>query len=271
MERLAGQVAIITGSTGGIGQGIAELFAEEGAKVIVSGRRKEQGAAVVRGIKGAGGKASFFRADVTDRPQIEALVDYAVETYGKLTILVNNAWSGTVGSVVDIEEPEWDNNMRVTLKAAYLCCKLAIPHMVVAGGGGGIINISSVHGLLASSNYSPYDTVKAGLNQLTRDVALNFGAQGIRCNAIAPGFILTPYTREYLKQHRRYERMIGVMYPIGRVGTIKDVAQAAVFLASDESSFITGHVLAVDGGLTIQLQDSVALGIAQLFDGKPDE
>jgi len=268
MTRLGDQVAIITGSTGGIGQAIAEQFAEEGAAVIVSGRRIEQGEAVVAGIRSAGGEATFCQADVTDREQIESLIDAAVRTYGKLTILVNNAWSGTVGSVLEVEDAEWDQNMQVTLKAAYASCRLAIPQMIAAGGGS-IINVSSVHGTLASSNYSPYDTAKAGLNQLSRDIALNFGAKGIRCNAIAPGFVLTPYTREYLKQNPCYERMIGVMYPVGRVGTMKDVAQAAVFLASDESSFITGHVLVVDGGLTIQLQDSVALRLAALFDDPP--
>lgn len=257
MNRLANKVAVITGSTGGIGRTTAELFAKEGAQVVVNGRRKELGEQVVEGIRAAGGTASFFHGDVTQSDQLEALIRFAVDTYGRLDILVNNAWSGRSGAVLDTSEEEWDYLLAVLLKASFLGSKLAIPEMI-KGGGGAIINISSVHGLLGSHNYCAYDSAKAGVINLTRSIAIDYGHQGIRCNAICPGWIITERTEQWVQEHPKLLRNAEALYPVGRPGYTIDIAQAAVFLASDESSFITGHALVVDGGLTIQLQDAVA-------------
>jgi len=255
--RIQGKVAIITGSTSGIGRATAELFAREGASVVVSGRRESLGREVVAGIVQGGGRASFCRADVSDGKQIRTLVEHAVETYGRLDVLMNNAWSGSHGTVVEIEEQAWDAAMAVTVKAVFLGCKYAIPHMIESGGGS-IINTASVHGVLAGSRTASYETAKAGIINLTRQVAVDFGHQGIRSNAICPGWIVIEKAEENVRQHPESLRRAEVIYPVGRPGYPIDCAYAALFLASSESSFITGNALMVDGGLTIQLQDSLA-------------
>ena len=262
-KRLEGKVAIVTGSTAGIGRAIAMLFAQEGASIVVNGRRRAIGDQVEAEIRAEGGTAAFFQADVAHSDEIQAMIRFAVETFGRLDILVNNAWSGKVGSVLEIEEEEWDALFATTLRACYLGSKYAIPEMIKVGGGS-IINLSSVHGVLAARAFSPYDAAKAGIINLTRGLAVDFGHQGIRVNAICPGLILTEYAAKFLETHPEYLRQAKLVYPVGRPGRPEDVARAAVFLASEEASFITGHALMVDGGLTIQLQDSLteALEIA---------
>lgn len=258
--RLQDRVAVITGSTSGIGRATAKLFAQEGAKVVVNGRRRERGEQVVAEIRAAGGTASFFHADVAQPDQVRALIAHAVETYGRLDILMNNAFSspGRGGSVVDMEEYVWDGIVDVSLKAIYIACKHAIPVMI-AHGGGVILNTSSVHGLLAARRSAAYETIKAGMINLTRQIAVDYGHQGIRCNAICPGFILVADDPEaWAREHPEHMRRAETIYPVGRPGHPNDIAHAALFLASDEASFITGHALVVDGGLTIQLQDSLA-------------
>jgi 3-oxoacyl-[acyl-carrier protein] reductase len=255
--RIAGRVAIITGSTSGIGRASAELFAREGARVVVNGRRAELGAQVVAGIRAAGGEAVFYHADITERGSIEQLVAFAVATYGRLDILMNNAWSGSTESITEIEEEEWDAGMAIALKTVYLGCRHAIPAMI-ASGGGSIINTSSVHGLLASRRYSPYDAAKAAIINLTRQVAVEYGPQGIRCNAVCPGWIVVESHLAHGDIAPEDMRFTELIYPVGRPGKPIDVARAALFLASDEASFISGQALAVDGGLTAQLQDDLA-------------
>ena len=253
--RLEGKVAVITGSTSGIGRASAELFAEEGAQVVVHGRRKELGEEVVAGIRATGGQASYFQGDVTESKQIKALVDFAVDTYGRLDVMMNNAYSGRRGTVVELEEEDWDISMAASIKAVYLGCKYAIPEMIKVGGGS-IINTSSVHGLLAADGNVTYETAKAGMINQTRQVAFDYGKQGIRCNSICPGRIITEKlaVRFADEQEMRREE---VLYPLGRPGWPREVAFAALFLACDESSFVTGHALVVDGGLTCMLQDRV--------------
>jgi NAD(P)-dependent dehydrogenase (short-subunit alcohol dehydrogenase family) len=255
--RLQDKVALITGSTSGIGRASAELFAQEGARVVVNGRRKELGEQVVEGIRAAGGTATFFHGDVGQSEQIQALIAHAVQTYGRLDILVNNAISGRGGgTVVQMEEADWDASMAVALKAVYLGCKYAIPEMI-KGGGGAIINVSSVHGLLVARHNALYETAKAGMINLTRQVALDFGKQGIRANALCPGLIITERNKWRFDDPGNMRRE-QALYPIGRPGSMLEAAKAALFLASDDASFVTGHALVVDGGLTIQLQETVA-------------
>ncbi|MFO7917546.1 MAG: SDR family oxidoreductase [Anaerolineae bacterium] len=257
-KSLQDKVAVITGSTSGIGRTTAELFAREGARVVVNGRRRELGQKVVEGIEAQGGVASYCYADVTKSDELKGLIRHAVDTYGRLDILMNNAWSGRLGSVLEIEEEEWDALLDVSLKATYLGSKFAIPEMI-EGGGGVIINISSVHGVLAARDYAPYEAAKAGIINLTRQMAVDFGHDGIRVNSICPGAIIVARgIEEWLEEHPETVRRGEVIYPVGRLGVPMDIAQAALFLASDASSFITGHALMVDGGLTIQLQDSLA-------------
>jgi len=254
--RLEGKVAVITGSTSGIGRASAVLFAKEGARVVVNGRREELGEQVVEEIRAAGGTATFYHADISQKGVTQALVAYAVDTYGRLDIMMNNANAGRGGgSVVTMTEDTWEASTSAALRAIYLGCKYAIPEMI-KGGGGSIINVSSVHGLLVARNSAAYETSKAGMINLTRQVALDFGKKGIRANAICPGLIVLERWKERFDNEENMRRE-QALYPVGRPGWPIDVAYAALFLASDESSFVTGHALVVDGGLTIQLQETV--------------
>jgi NAD(P)-dependent dehydrogenase (short-subunit alcohol dehydrogenase family) len=268
--RLAGKVALITGSTSGIGRATAELFAREGASVVVNGRRAALGEEVAEGIREAGGKASFYQANVAEPPELRDLVAHAVATFGGLDVLMNNSYAGTLGRVTELTEEEWDQGITLMLKATFLGCKFAIPHMT-ARGGGSIINTSSVHGVLAARRFLPYDAGQAGMINLTRQVAVDYGHDGIRVNALCPGFIEVEKSKSRIEENPGIRDWNRVLYPVGRHGVPLDVAQAALFLASDESSFITGQALMVDGGLTIQLQDSLAEKMAEaVLDGQID-
>lgn len=256
-DKLRDKVAVVTGSTAGIGRAIAELYAQEGARVVINGRRRALGEQVAAEIRSRGGEATFFAADITRSAELRALIQHAVDTHGGLHILVSNAWSGELGRVTEVEEDTWDYLFAATLKACYLGAKYALPHMI-AGGGGAIINISSVHGVLAARAFAPYDAAKAGIIQLTRCLAVDYGPHGVRANAICPGLILTEYALQFLEEHPEYLAQTETVYPLQRAGKPVEVAKAALFLASDDASFITGHALMVDGGLTIQLQDSLS-------------
>lgn len=264
--RLRGKVAMVTGSTSGIGRGCAELFAEEGAQVIINGFPVELGDRVVATIREKGGSATYCRADVRRSEDLRKLIRFAEETCGRLDILMNNACCGHSASVVEQEEDDWDEVFAASVRAAYLGSKYAIPLMIRAGGGS-IIHTASVHGLLGGSRSAAYDAAKAALINLTRQMAVDYGKHGIRVNALCPGRILTEGKLEWLKgrpdEVRRQERV----YPLRRAGTVREAAMAALFLASDESSFVTGHALVVDGGLTAQLQDAVAARIEQELTG----
>ena len=258
-KRLAGKVAIVTGSTAGIGRSTAELFAEHGARVVVHGRRAELGQQVVDGIVAAGGQAIFVQGDVACVDDLKTMVARTVETYGRLDILMNNAWSGLHRSLADLEPEDWDKSFAVTLRGPALASKYALPEMI-KGGGGSIIHVSSVHGMLASRSFLPYDAMKAGLVNLARQMAVDYGPHGIRVNAVCPGLIITEQTSGYMTRPG-LESMLRWIYPLRRAGTSREVAYAALFLASDEASFVTGAALMVDGGLTCQLQDSVGYSV----------
>ena len=219
MSLLEGKVAVVTGSTSGIGRASAELFAEEDASVVINGRRRELGEEVVVAIREKGGMASYCYADVGSSSELKQLIRFAVATYGRLDILMNNAYSGQTASVTNLEEQDWDALFAVTVKAAYLGCKYAIPEMVKAGGGS-IINTSSVHGLLGGSGNAPYAAAKAALINLTRQMAVDYGHQGIRVNAMCPGRIITEYKTEWLSTRPEEVRRQKLVYPLGRPGTI---------------------------------------------------
>ena len=266
--RLAGKVAIITGSTSGIGRRTAEVFAQEGARVVVNGRRAEAGEKVAADIRAAGGEASFIQTDVTQPEQLQALVQFAVETYGRLDILMNNAWSGKSGSVTELSLEDWQADMAVSLTAIFLASKYAIPEMIKTGGGS-IINTSSVHGLMVRTNNAIYSTVKAGMLHLTRQMAVDYGQYNIRVNAVCPGGTILPeheaQYQAHVEAHPEYKPFASKLYPLlGRPAFAVEIAKAALFFASDDANYVTGNTLVLDGGMTLQIQDTLASEISAL-------
>ncbi|MCL2060924.1 MAG: SDR family oxidoreductase [Oscillospiraceae bacterium] len=256
--RLYGKTALITGSSTGIGKACALLFSEEGAKVVIngSGRNPKDGPAVVEEIRAAGREACYFAADVCKGADVEAMVEFAISRYGQLDILMNNAVTGVSAALTEQDEAEWDSVYLSSIKAIFTACKTAIPAMIKAGRGS-IINVSSIHGLFGARSLLAYATFKGGIQNMTRQMAVDYGRYGIRVNALSPGRIVTERKVEFLDANPEEYRRQKAVYPLGRPGTVREAAYAALFLASDESSFITGHNLVVDGGLTIQLQDSI--------------
>lgn len=256
MNRLENKVAVVTGSGSGIGRATARLFAREGAKVVVAEKRAETGQETVRMIEDAGGTVCFVQTDVTRTPDVRRAIQTAVERYGKLNVLVNNAAFARAVPVVDLSEEDWDLTLDACLKSIYRGAKYAIPEMIKAGGGA-IVNISSVNGLITNPGFSSYSAAKAGVLGLTRSLALDYGRAGIRVNAICPGFIANDLMEERLSQDPEEKRAMLDAQPIGRYGKPEDIAWTCVFLASDESGYLTGATLVVDGGLTIQSPEAL--------------
>jgi len=240
--RLAGEVALVTGSTSGIGAEIARLFGSEGASVVVTGRNEARGAAVAA----ASDDALFVAADLAAPGAAEHLVAAAVERFGRLTVLVNNAVTTEVrdGPVTSIADEGWDQVLAVDLTAPARLCRHAIPAMSAAGHGS-IVNISSRAGQRGSPGYAAYAAAKGGLDALTRAVAVDHAHQNIRCNTVSPGYILNERRDSELTDERR--RQLEAMH-LTRLGRASDVAYAVLYLASSESEFVTGIMLPVDGG-----------------------
>ncbi len=264
MGRFDSQVAIVTGGASGIGGATSRLLAAEGAKVLIADINDAAAKANVDRIKKAGGAAEAIHADVALSKDIERMVKAAANRWGRLDILVQNAFpasdpsSYSGGSAVDVPEDRWDWGMSVLVKALYLGAKHAVPIMK-KNGRGNIINISSVHGLLAAANYLVYETGKFAVIGMTKQMACDFGPLGIRVNAICPGHIVTEGMAKLWQNHPGGLEMFAHQYPLRKTGTPDDIAKAIAFLCSDDASFITGHALAVDGGLTIQLQENMAV------------
>jgi NAD(P)-dependent dehydrogenase (short-subunit alcohol dehydrogenase family) len=267
MPRLMGQVAIVTGGAQGIGGATARRLAEEGASVLIAdvdGETAEKNAAT---IQAAGGTAATIVADVGKHDDIRAMVDAAVTRWGKLNILVNNAYNPIAGddggSAVTVTEEAWDRGLAVLMKSVYLGAKYAVPAMERSGGGS-IVSMSSVHGLLMAPESLVYEAGKSAVIGITRQMAIDFGPLGIRVNAICPGHIVTERIRATMHQKNPEAlRFFDQQYPVRRTGRPVDIANAVVFLCSDEASFITGQALAVDGGLSIQLQENLGVHLAR--------
>jgi len=264
--RLANKVALITGAAQGIGKGTALLFAGEGARVAVVDIDAPRGQETVEQIRRDGGEAVFLERDVGDEAQVERMVAETVERYGRLDVLFNNAYWNRPGSVVDLDPADWDRAMNVMVKAVYLGCKYAIPEMIEAGGGS-IITTASVHGLLAAANSAVYETAKAAVINLMREVAVDYGHAGIRANAICPGWIITERGEARVRENPESVRRAEQLYPARRGGRPVDIAYGALYLASDESTFVTGTALVIDGGLTCQLQDSLIYRMEPYYKG----
>jgi NAD(P)-dependent dehydrogenase (short-subunit alcohol dehydrogenase family) len=250
--RLEGKVAIVTGAGSGIGQAAALRFAAEGARVVCA---DVDGPAADRTADQAPGSVAVA-TDVASSASVEAMVDAAVATFGRVDVLYANAGVGGVGTAVSTDEAEWDRVVGVNLKGVWLCAKHVLPHMVAAGGGS-IVNQASIGGLEGVPGVLAYAASKAGVIGITRQMALDFGPSGVRVNAIAPGTVVTPLVRGIWEQgaglvggSSEEERVAAAaaLYPLRRVGRPEDVANLALFLASDESSWVTGAVYVVDGG-----------------------
>jgi len=258
MGRLDGKVAVVTGSSTGIGKASAIRFAEEGARVVVNDEGSEPGMGqqVADDICARGGKAVYRCADITQKEELQGLIRFAVETYGRLDIVMNNAVTGRSAALLQQEEDQWERVYASTVKAIFLGSKLAIPEMI-KGGGGSIINLSSIHGMMGGRAGLAYSTFKGAVLNMTRQMAVDYGCYNIRVNALCPGRIVTERKVHFLDRNPEEYRRQKAVYPLGRPGTLREIANAALFLASDESSFVTGHGLAVDGGFTAQLQDAI--------------
>jgi NAD(P)-dependent dehydrogenase (short-subunit alcohol dehydrogenase family) len=255
MARLANKVVLITGSGSGQGRAAALLFAREGARVMISDINVEGGEETLRQVRAAGGEATFQAADVSQATQVEALVLKTVRTYGGLHVLYNNAamWdrSGLDNYVTELSEDGWEKIIGVNLKGIYLCCKYGIPALIAAGGGS-VINTASAAGLIGSRNRShAYSASKGGVIALTRAMAIAYARNGVRVNAICPGGVDTPMIAPMLDSQERQQRFASA-HPLGRLGTAEDIAYFALYLASDESSWVTGGVFPIDGGVTAQ-------------------
>src|SRR5216684_3368514 len=252
--RLAGKVALITGAGGGQGRAAAVLFAQEGAKVVVTDVKVEGGEETAQLVRAAGGQAVFRATDVSHAAQVEAAVRFAVETYGSLHIMYNNAavLHRKDAVVTNLEEDIWDQILAVNLKGVYLGCKYAVPEIIKAGGGS-IINTSSLAGLLGVGNVHAYTAAKGGVISLTRAVAMAYAKNKVRCNVICPGAVDTPMMAHVLhSENQRLRQGYERVHPIGRVGTPEDIAAMALYLASEESSWVTGSVFTIDGGNSAQ-------------------
>jgi NAD(P)-dependent dehydrogenase (short-subunit alcohol dehydrogenase family) len=248
--RLAGETALVTGSTAGIGKAIAAEFAAQGARVCVHGRDPRRGAAVVERLEAAGGQASFLPADLDDAAACRDLVARATDEMGGLTVLVNNAVASPDGhdaAVADVDPAYWERAVRVNLTAPMLLCQAAIPRMIEAGHGS-IINVSSRQAERPSPGLAAYAASKGGLNALTRSIAVEYARDGIRCNTISPGYVINERRDAQLGPERR--QRLEAMH-LTRLGEAADVAWAAVYLASRESELLTGINLQLDGGSSI--------------------
>ena len=248
-DRHADTVALVTGSTRGIGAGVARRFAAEGAAVVVTGRSADRGDAVVDEIESEGGDATFVRADMREPAEIEALVDHAVAEHGRIDVLVNNAGVQTETTAREAAMDDWEFVVETDFRSFWLCAKHAADHMPA---GGTILNTSSNHAFLTMPGLFPYNAVKAGINGMTRALALELGPDGITVNTINPGWIEIERTREELGDDYEHTEDI---HPVGRLGNPSDVAGVAAFLASDDASFITGESVLVDGGRSQVMED----------------
>jgi NAD(P)-dependent dehydrogenase (short-subunit alcohol dehydrogenase family) len=247
-ERFADRVAVVTGSTRGIGAGVARRLAAEGAAVVVTGRTREAGESTVADIEAEGGEAAFVRADMRDPDDVVALFDATIERYGRLDVLVNNAGVETDTAVDEATVDDWAFVVETDFRSFWLCARAAAERM----DRGAIVNTSSNHAFLTMPGMFPYNAVKAGINGMTRAMALDLGPR-IRVNTVNPGWVAIERTTDDMDDS--YREHLESIHPVGRLGRPEDVAAAVAFLASEEAGFVTGASLLVDGGRSAVMQD----------------
>ena len=268
---LTDKIAIVTGGAVGIGGAIARRLAADGAKVLIADFVPEKAAENVARIEASGGTASAYEVDISQPEQIRPMIEHAVELWGGLHILVNNAW-GTLepdGTAITLTETAFDRALTASQKAVFLSAKFGVPH-IQESGGGSIVNISSVHGQLVAPSSLAYEMTKAALIAMSRQMALDFGPIGVRVNCICPGHIVTERQAERWKVNPSLLRFFDQHYPLRHTGVPDDIANAVRFLCSDEAAFITGHTMVVDGGMTIQLQENLVIDTARYFRDNPE-
>jgi NAD(P)-dependent dehydrogenase (short-subunit alcohol dehydrogenase family) len=249
--RLEGKVAVVTGAGRGIGRAIAERLAAEHAAVVATQRAVAEGEELCERLQAAGADAAFVAADLREPAQVQRVVTVALDRFGGIDVLVNNAAVGLLKSVVDTTDSEYDTVIDTNLRSVFLCCRYALPPML-ARGGGSVVNIGSVAATVGFTTDAAYCASKGAVEALTRQMALDYSPRGVRVNCIAPGFVETEQMRTYIASHEdpdaAHDAMVR-LHPIGRIGRPEEIAAVAAFLASDEASFVTGASWAVDGGL----------------------
>lgn len=246
---LQGKVTLVTGGTSGIGRDTAVLFAKHGAKVVVTGRREVEGNETVKLVREAGGEGCFVKGDVSKAADVQSFVQKAVEQYGRLDVAFNNAGiEGKWMPMIDQSEEDWDQVIDINLKGTWLSLKYEIQQMLKQGGGGAIVNMSSVAGLMGSAGAGTYIASKHGVIGLTRTAALEYARAGIRVNAVCPAVIETAMAERAFADSEVNKRVLG-LHPIGRFGKAREIAEAVLWLSSGRSSFMTGHYIVLDGGL----------------------
>jgi NAD(P)-dependent dehydrogenase (short-subunit alcohol dehydrogenase family) len=253
MSAFSGKVALVTGGTSGIGRGAALAFAKEGARVVVSGRRVEEGEETVRQIKALGGEGLFVKTDITRAADVRAMVDMTVAAFGRLDFAFNNAGNdGVAAPIVEMTEENYDQVIDCNVKGTFLSLKYEIPAILkTAGGSGAIVNNSSVFGAVAWAGMAAYVASKHAIVGLTKTAALECAKTGVRVNAVAPAAIQTAMIDRILPTEA-HRNAVAAMHPVGRLGNVDEVAHAVLYLCSPGASFVTGHILAVDGGYTSQ-------------------
>jgi NAD(P)-dependent dehydrogenase (short-subunit alcohol dehydrogenase family) len=254
--KLAGKTAVVTGAGSGIGRAAAVLFAREGAAVAVVDLNAEAAKDAAGEITASGGTALPVVANVADRLQVSSAFEQIRNEYRRVDVLYNNAGVNSAGSVIDATEDDWDRSFAVNAKGTFLCSQAAAPGMVAAGGGS-IINQGSVAALVGIANFASYCAAKGAVVALTRSMSVDLAPRGVRVNVICPGTVYTPLMEPMLRARGGGDMAAGLAltvakYPIGRLGTPEEIAAVALFLASDDSSFLTGSVISADGGMTAQ-------------------
>ncbi len=256
MFSLEKKVAFVTGAGSGIGEQIARLFAQQGARVVLADINLDAAKRVAGEIQAVGGSARTQQLDVAEESLVKAAIEQVAATEGRLDILVNNAGISHVGTILETSLEDWERVMRVNARGPFLCAREAVRQMLAQlPAGGVIINMSSVAATIGIDRRLPYCASKGAVLALTRSIAIDFATKGIRCNAICPGTVQTPFVEDYLARHfadheDEVRQQLHARQPIGRMGRPDEIAHAALYLASDEAAFVTGSALVIDGGWT---------------------